>query len=149
MTDPAVAYLPGEGYGPYDRGAEQDIWLKNQNGSQSLGLVWPGKCLSPRVYDIRAHNIAYTGVTVYPGMSFWHLDLVISTILITLLSEKTGSIQKYKSTPKKPFKILLPYLKSEFQLLDKRIFQILRPEQWPRYRRSLDRYVRCSASHIL
>jgi len=42
ITDPAVAYLPGEGYGPYDRGTELDIWLKSANGSQSLGLVWPG-----------------------------------------------------------------------------------------------------------
>lgn len=50
MTDPAVAYLPGAGYGPYDRGTQQDIWLKAANGSQSLGLVWPGKSdvLSPR-----------------------------------------------------------------------------------------------------
>lgn len=50
MTDPAVAYLPGAGYGPYDRGTQQDIWLKAANGSQSLGLVWPGKSdvFSPR-----------------------------------------------------------------------------------------------------
>jgi alpha-glucosidase len=42
MTDPAVAYLPGQSYGPYDRGTELDIFLKAANGSESLGVVWPG-----------------------------------------------------------------------------------------------------------
>jgi alpha-glucosidase len=42
MTDPAVAYVPGENYGPYDRGTAADIWLKAENGSASLGVVWPG-----------------------------------------------------------------------------------------------------------
>nr|GAT54403.1 alpha-glucosidase [Mycena chlorophos] len=47
MTDPAVGYLPGQGYGPFDRGAEAGIWLKNQNGSDHLGLVWPGVTVWP------------------------------------------------------------------------------------------------------
>ncbi|KAJ7891281.1 alpha-glucosidase [Mycena olivaceomarginata] len=42
MTDPAVGYLPGQNYGPYDRGSH-------------LGLVWPGtSCFdwfSPNVQD--------------------------------------------------------------------------------------------------
>lgn len=43
MTDPAVAYLPGEGYGPFDRGTEVDVWLKSADGKNySLGAVWPG-----------------------------------------------------------------------------------------------------------
>ena len=42
MTDPAIAYLPGQGYGTYDRGTELDVWLKAANGSSSLGVVWPG-----------------------------------------------------------------------------------------------------------
>jgi alpha-glucosidase len=50
MTDPAVAYAPGEGYGPYDRGTELDVWMKMPNGSAELALVWPG-------------------VTNYPGMT--------------------------------------------------------------------------------
>lgn len=53
MTDPAIAYLPGEGYGPFDRGVQDDIWLKAANGSSySLGAVWPG-------------------VTVFPGENLW------------------------------------------------------------------------------
>jgi len=42
MTDPAIGYLPGQGYGPYDRGTQLDLWLKTPNGSASLGVVWPG-----------------------------------------------------------------------------------------------------------
>lgn len=42
MTDPAVAYLPGQGYEPYDLGTQLDLWLKAPNGSASLGVVWPG-----------------------------------------------------------------------------------------------------------
>ena len=47
MTDPAVAYTPDEDYGPYHRGVEQDIWMKMPNGSDSLGLVWPGVTVYP------------------------------------------------------------------------------------------------------
>ncbi|OCH84572.1 alpha-glucosidase [Obba rivulosa] len=47
MTDPAVAYLPDQGYGPYDRGTAMDIWLKAANGSFSLGAVWPGVTVFP------------------------------------------------------------------------------------------------------
>lgn len=43
MTDPAVAYAPNSGYGPYDRGKELDLWIKAANGSDFLGVVWPGK----------------------------------------------------------------------------------------------------------
>ncbi|KAJ4475469.1 glycoside hydrolase family 31 protein [Lentinula aciculospora] len=42
MTDPAIAYAPGEGYGTYDRGTALDVWLKMPNGSAELSLVWPG-----------------------------------------------------------------------------------------------------------
>ncbi|KAF5392729.1 hypothetical protein D9757_000858 [Collybiopsis confluens] len=42
MTDPAVAYAPGENYGPFDRGTQMDIWMKMPNGSAELALVWPG-----------------------------------------------------------------------------------------------------------
>ncbi|KAI0255275.1 alpha-glucosidase [Lactifluus subvellereus] len=47
MTDPAVAYLPGQDYGPYDRGTQLDVWLKAPNGSASLGVVWPGVTVFP------------------------------------------------------------------------------------------------------
>ncbi|KAJ7161454.1 alpha-glucosidase [Mycena crocata] len=50
MTDPAVGFLPDQGYGPYDRGTAADIWLKNANGSQHLGLVWPD-WFHPKIQD--------------------------------------------------------------------------------------------------
>jgi alpha-glucosidase len=51
MVDPAVAYQPDDpAYMPYHRGKEADVWLKHANGSDLLGVVWPG-------------------VTVYPGAS--------------------------------------------------------------------------------
>ena len=43
MTDPAVAYAPKSNYGAYDRGKEAEIWLKAENGTDALGVVWPGK----------------------------------------------------------------------------------------------------------
>ncbi|KAF8888302.1 glycoside hydrolase family 31 protein [Infundibulicybe gibba] len=63
MTDPAVAYLPGDGYGPYDRGTQQDIWLKNANGSQSLGLVWPGVTVYPGSYWTNEFELFYSPTT--------------------------------------------------------------------------------------
>ncbi|KAI0040366.1 glycoside hydrolase family 31 protein [Auriscalpium vulgare] len=47
FTDPAVGYLPNEGYGSYDRGTALDIWLKAPDGSPSLGLVWTGVSVFP------------------------------------------------------------------------------------------------------
>lgn len=43
MTDPAVAYQPGAGYGTFDRGTEEGVFLKNPNGTVNLGVVWPGE----------------------------------------------------------------------------------------------------------
>ncbi|PPQ91932.1 hypothetical protein CVT25_000975 [Psilocybe cyanescens] len=47
MTDPAVAYLPGDTYAPYNNGKMLDVWLKAPNGSESLGVVWPGVTVFP------------------------------------------------------------------------------------------------------
>ena len=55
MTDPAVAYLPNSGYGPFDHGEASGVWLKAADGSDFLGVVWPGKC--PKVVFCRPHLI--------------------------------------------------------------------------------------------
>ena len=47
MTDPAVTYQHGQNYGTFDRGTQQDIFMKNPNGSVNLGIVWPGVTVSP------------------------------------------------------------------------------------------------------
>lgn len=51
MTDPAVAYAPDSDYGAYDRGKKAEIWLKAENGSDFLGVVWPGKCTNSVLHD--------------------------------------------------------------------------------------------------
>jgi alpha-glucosidase len=76
MTDPAVAYAPGQGYEPYDLGTQLDLWLKNPNGSASLGVVWPGT-FQPICRRKKTLNIFYTGVTVYPGKSVLYGDMFI------------------------------------------------------------------------
>ena len=43
MTDPAIAYLPDINYKAYDEGHALDIFLKRDNGSEFLGVVWPGE----------------------------------------------------------------------------------------------------------
>ncbi|KAH9939453.1 alpha-glucosidase [Amylocystis lapponica] len=41
MNDPAVAYVPDQGYTAFDRGSAANVWLKAENGSDFLGVVWP------------------------------------------------------------------------------------------------------------
>lgn len=47
MTDPAVAYQPNTNYIAYDQGKALDIYLKNPNGTDNLGVVWPGVTVFP------------------------------------------------------------------------------------------------------
>jgi alpha-glucosidase len=56
MTDPAIAYLPGEDYGPFNRGAAADVWLKAENGSAFLGAVWPGVTVYPDWFHPEIQN---------------------------------------------------------------------------------------------
>lgn len=44
MVDPAVAYTD---YPPHARGVEDNIFLKRSNGSEWLGVVWPGVSVFP------------------------------------------------------------------------------------------------------
>jgi len=68
MTDPAVGYLPGQGYEPYDLGTELDVWVKMPNGSAAWAMS--GQVCVTKCYQIwRREKIKsiYIGVTVYPG----------------------------------------------------------------------------------
>ncbi|KAI9433845.1 glycoside hydrolase family 31 protein [Lactarius indigo] len=60
MTDPAIAYLPGKGYGTYDRGTELDLWLKAANGSSSLGVVWPGVTVYPDWFHPQSWTLLFS-----------------------------------------------------------------------------------------
>jgi hypothetical protein len=52
MTDPAIAFLPDDpDYAPYHRGEDLDVYLKAENGSDFLGLVWPGELRRALLFD--------------------------------------------------------------------------------------------------
>jgi alpha-glucosidase len=53
MVDPAVAYQP---YGPYQRGAADEAFLKRNNGSFWLGVVWPGVTVFPDWFSTGAQS---------------------------------------------------------------------------------------------
>ncbi len=53
MVDPAVAYAT-DNNPAYSRGVEDDVFLKRSNGSEWLGVVWPGVSVFP---DFFASNI--------------------------------------------------------------------------------------------
>jgi len=41
-----VAYLPRDGYAPYDNGKALGVLLKVENGNESLGVLLPGTSLT-------------------------------------------------------------------------------------------------------
>ncbi len=45
MIDPGIK--KEEGYFVFDRGTEADIWVKNADGNDFVGKVWPGDCVFP------------------------------------------------------------------------------------------------------
>lgn len=54
MVDPAVAY---QDYPPYQNGAHDDIFLKRDNGSYWIGVVWPGVTVFPDVCKFLEHSV--------------------------------------------------------------------------------------------
>ena len=46
IIDAGVAYRPGQDYGAFDRGMQQDVFLK-ANGSVFVGQVWPNEATYP------------------------------------------------------------------------------------------------------
>ena len=47
ITDLHVAHLPGQGYMPYDTGHAGDHFVKKTDGSEFVGIVWPGPAVFP------------------------------------------------------------------------------------------------------
>ncbi len=47
ITDLHVAYLPNQGYAPYDSGAAGDHFVKQADGSLFVAPVWPGPSVFP------------------------------------------------------------------------------------------------------
>ena len=47
ITDLHIAHAPNQGYSPYDSGHEGDHFVKNPDGSEFVGAVWPGPAVFP------------------------------------------------------------------------------------------------------
>jgi len=47
ITDLHIAHVPNEGYAPYDTGHAGDHFVKKADGSEFVGVVWPGPAVFP------------------------------------------------------------------------------------------------------
>ncbi len=47
ITDLHIAHVANQGYMPYDTGHAQDQFVKNPDGSEFVGVVWPGPAVFP------------------------------------------------------------------------------------------------------
>jgi len=47
ITDLHIAHVPNQGYAPYDSGHAGDQFVKKPDGSEFVGLVWPGPAVFP------------------------------------------------------------------------------------------------------
>jgi alpha-glucosidase len=47
ITDLHIAHLPKQGYEPYDSGHAGDHFVKTADGSEFVGIVWPGPAVFP------------------------------------------------------------------------------------------------------
>jgi alpha-glucosidase len=56
ITDLHIKKDPDHGYAPYDSGAKQDLFVKNPDGSNFVGPVWPGPSVFPDFTLTRARD---------------------------------------------------------------------------------------------
>jgi alpha-glucosidase len=47
ITDLHIAHAPGQGYSPYETGEAGDHFVKNPDGTEFVGIVWPGPAVFP------------------------------------------------------------------------------------------------------
>jgi alpha-glucosidase len=47
ITDLHIAHAPNQGYSPYDTGEAGDHFVKNPDGTEFVGVVWPGPAVFP------------------------------------------------------------------------------------------------------
>jgi alpha-glucosidase len=47
ITDLHIAHVPNQGYAPYETGKAADHFVKNPDGSEFVGIVWPGPAVFP------------------------------------------------------------------------------------------------------
>jgi alpha-glucosidase len=56
ITDLHIKKDPDHGYAPYDSGTKQDLFVKNPDGSNFVGPVWPGPSVFPDFTLTRARD---------------------------------------------------------------------------------------------
>jgi alpha-glucosidase len=75
ITDLHIAHIPSKNYAPYDTGHSGDHFIKNPDGSEFVGVVWPGPAVFPDF--TRAQTRAWWGDLykdfVHDGVAgFWN-----------------------------------------------------------------------------
>jgi alpha-glucosidase len=75
ITDLHIKKDPGHGYGPYDSGVKNDVFVKNPDGSVYVGIVWPGESVFPDFTLTKARDWWGTLYKDFVGMGvagFWN-----------------------------------------------------------------------------
>ncbi len=70
ITDLHIADAPGQGYAPYDSGAEEDNFLHRPDGSVYVGSVWPGPSVFPDFTRAQTRDWWGTLYKTFVGMGF-------------------------------------------------------------------------------
>jgi len=75
ITDLHIAHLPNQNYAPYDSGTAGDHFVKNPDGSQYVGTVWPGPSVFPDFTQRQTRawwGTLYTNFTQMGIDGFWN-----------------------------------------------------------------------------
>jgi alpha-glucosidase len=75
ITDLHIAHLPNQNYAPYDSGTAGGHFLKNPDGSQYVGPVWPGPSVFPDFTQQQTRawwGALYTNFTHIGMDGFWN-----------------------------------------------------------------------------
>jgi alpha-glucosidase len=75
ITDLHIAHAPGQGYTPYDTGTAGDHFVKNPDGSEFVGIVWPGPAVFPDFTRARTRDwwgTLYTEFAHEGVAGFWN-----------------------------------------------------------------------------
>ena len=92
ILNPAISGNETEPYPPYDRGIDQDVFMKDENGNIAWGKVWPNL---PGIYvnasldwesqtEVKSQNYIIIKLHCYP--SVFRPVLELSMLLITTIS---------------------------------------------------------------
>jgi alpha-glucosidase len=75
ITDLHIADAPDQSYAPYDSGKAADVFVKNPDGSDYVGTVWPGSAVFPDFSRARVRQWwgdLYAGFVSMGVAGFWN-----------------------------------------------------------------------------